>query len=242
MLLRAGFSLVAASGGHSSLKCARFSLGGFFCCRARALGTRASGVVVLGLSSCGTRAELLLGMWELPGPGLEPVSPALAGGFLTTVPPGTSQTYDSLTLCELHPALPCSKSPPVAFAFQKNGRSRPTAPRQTDPVTGLPDASSHCLEIMQEEDERKTFTILILIIYASLRAPHIKSFPIPEGDGSTVLQALACCVFPSAWQKNKTISLFLQNLCLRISVRQWCTGKLIFRQHHHPSALALKAS
>ena len=29
-------------------------------------------------------------MWDLPGPGLEPVSPALAGGFLTTVPPGRS--------------------------------------------------------------------------------------------------------------------------------------------------------
>ena len=31
-------------------------------------------------------------MWDLPGPGLEPVSPALAGGFLTTtVPPGKSR-------------------------------------------------------------------------------------------------------------------------------------------------------
>ena len=32
-------------------------------------------------------------MWDLPGPGVEPVSPALAGGsrFLTTVPPGKSQ-------------------------------------------------------------------------------------------------------------------------------------------------------
>ena len=27
-------------------------------------------------------------MWDLPGPRLEPVSPALAGGFLTTAPPG----------------------------------------------------------------------------------------------------------------------------------------------------------
>ena len=27
-------------------------------------------------------------MWDLPGPRLEPVSPELAGGFLTTVPPG----------------------------------------------------------------------------------------------------------------------------------------------------------
>ena len=29
-------------------------------------------------------------MWDPPGPGIEPVSPALAGGFLTTVPPGKS--------------------------------------------------------------------------------------------------------------------------------------------------------
>ena len=29
-------------------------------------------------------------MWDLPGPGIEPMSPALAGGFLTTVPPGKS--------------------------------------------------------------------------------------------------------------------------------------------------------
>ena len=27
-------------------------------------------------------------MWDLPGSGIEPVSPALAGGFLTTGPPG----------------------------------------------------------------------------------------------------------------------------------------------------------
>ena len=29
-------------------------------------------------------------MWDLPGPGLEPASPALAGGFLTTERPGKS--------------------------------------------------------------------------------------------------------------------------------------------------------
>ena len=27
-------------------------------------------------------------MWDLPRPGIEPVSPALAGGFFTTEPPG----------------------------------------------------------------------------------------------------------------------------------------------------------
>ena len=42
------------------------------------------------LSSCGAWAWLLRGMWDLPGPGIEPMSPALAGGFLTTVPPGKS--------------------------------------------------------------------------------------------------------------------------------------------------------
>ena len=40
------------------------------------------------LSNCGSRAQLLCGMWDLPRPGLEPVSPALAGGFSTTAPPG----------------------------------------------------------------------------------------------------------------------------------------------------------
>ena len=40
------------------------------------------------LSSCGSRAQLLHGMWDLPRPGLKPVSPALAGRFSTTVPPG----------------------------------------------------------------------------------------------------------------------------------------------------------
>ena len=30
-------------------------------------------------------------MWDLPRPGLKLVSPALAGGFLTTAPPGRPQ-------------------------------------------------------------------------------------------------------------------------------------------------------
>ena len=40
------------------------------------------------LSSCDSRAQLLRGMWDLPRPGLEPVSPALTGRFSTTAPPG----------------------------------------------------------------------------------------------------------------------------------------------------------
>ena len=41
-------------------------------------------------------------MWDLPGPGLEPVSPALVGRFLTTVPPGESRFVVSFKMgkCE----------------------------------------------------------------------------------------------------------------------------------------------
>ena len=40
------------------------------------------------LSNCGSRAQLFCSMWDRPRPGLEPVSPALAGRFSTTAPPG----------------------------------------------------------------------------------------------------------------------------------------------------------
>ena len=40
------------------------------------------------LSNCGSRAQLLHGMWDPPRPGLEPASPALAGRLPTTAPPG----------------------------------------------------------------------------------------------------------------------------------------------------------
>ena len=49
------------------------------------------GFMVHGLSSCGILAQLPSGMWDLPGLGIKPVSPALAGGFFTTGPPGKSQ-------------------------------------------------------------------------------------------------------------------------------------------------------
>ena len=40
------------------------------------------------LSNRGSRAQPLRGTWDPPRPGLEPASPALAGGFPTTAPPG----------------------------------------------------------------------------------------------------------------------------------------------------------
>ena len=91
-----GLSLVAASGSYSSLQCAGFSLWWLFLLRST--GSRCTGS-----SSCGPQAlesrlssmwrTDLVAPWDLPGPGLEPVFPALAGGFLTTEPPGKPWTF-----------------------------------------------------------------------------------------------------------------------------------------------------
>ena len=102
-LLRADFLQLRQVG--ATLRCSAWAshCSGFSCCGAQALGARTSVVVARGLSSCGSwalehrlsscgaRAQLLRGMWDLPGPGLEPMSPALAGRFLTTAPPGKSR-------------------------------------------------------------------------------------------------------------------------------------------------------
>ena len=78
-----GLSLVAASGGHSSSRCAGLSLSRPL--PWRGTGSRRAGSVVV---AHGPSCSVACGMWDLPRPGLEPVSPALAGRFSTTAPPG----------------------------------------------------------------------------------------------------------------------------------------------------------
>ena len=78
-----GHSLMWCVGGYSSLCCAGFSLQCL-------LLLWSTGSRAYGLDSCGTWVYLVHGVWNPPGPGMEPVSPALQGRFLTTVPPGTS--------------------------------------------------------------------------------------------------------------------------------------------------------
>ena len=88
-----GLSLVVASGvhsswrrgGHSSSRCVGLSLSRPLVAEHRFHTRR--------LSNWGSRAELFRGMWDLPRLGLEPVSPALAGRFSTTAPPGKSPQY-----------------------------------------------------------------------------------------------------------------------------------------------------
>ena len=92
-LLHAGFLQLRLSGGYSLLQCVGFSLRWLL----RSTGSKHTGFSSCGswalerrLSSCGAQTQLLHGMWDLPGPGLEPLSPALADRFLTIAPPGKS--------------------------------------------------------------------------------------------------------------------------------------------------------
>ena len=83
--LCAGFLwlLWGGGGGYSLIVVRRLLTAVSLCCLAQALGAWASVVVT-------PWAWLPLGMWDPPRPGIKPMSPALAGGFLITGPPGKS--------------------------------------------------------------------------------------------------------------------------------------------------------
>ena len=71
---------------------------GFSCCGAWVLGCSgfsscSSWILDLRPSSCGAHAQLLCGMWDLPGSGIKPVFPALPGGFFATEPSGKPSQF-----------------------------------------------------------------------------------------------------------------------------------------------------
>ena len=93
----AGFALVAASGIYSLVVVHRLLIPGPLL--SQSVGSRASVVAAHELSSYGSQslehrlngygawAKVLPTTWDRPGLGIKPVSPALTGGFFTTVPP-----------------------------------------------------------------------------------------------------------------------------------------------------------
>ena len=107
LLLCAGFLQLRRAGATLCCGARASHCGGFSCCGAQAVGSWASVVAARRLrscgswalecrfSSCGAWAQLLCGMWDLRRPGMEPVSPALAGRLLTTAPPGKSWSFGS---------------------------------------------------------------------------------------------------------------------------------------------------
>ena len=101
-------SLIVESGGYSLLRCVGFSLRWFLSLqntgsRWASFSSWGLWALELWLSSCGTWAQMICSMWDLPGPGFEPVSPELAGGFFTIGPPGKPQQLSSLKAHQLLP-------------------------------------------------------------------------------------------------------------------------------------------
>ena len=64
-------------------------------CRHGAFGSCSSQALEHRLSPCVTQASLSRGTWDLPDPGVEPVSSAQAGRFFTTEPPEGSPSAGS---------------------------------------------------------------------------------------------------------------------------------------------------
>ena len=117
-----GLSLVVVRGGYSSLRCAGFSLQQLLLLQStgsRCMGFSScgSGALECRLSSCGAWAYLLGGMWNLPRPGLEPMSPELAGRFLTTAPSGKPcmVSYEKSLIVLLFLCMDCIIFSLVAF-------------------------------------------------------------------------------------------------------------------------------
>ena len=74
-------------------------------------------------------------MWDLPYPGIEPVSPALVGRFFTTEPLGKPLNYLILLMTEKHPSLLYFK------IYQKILKVK--EPKNLVSKTGLPDTDKH---------------------------------------------------------------------------------------------------
>ena len=87
----------------SSLLCGIFSgcsnWGLFFIAMCWLLIEAAFLIVEHGLSSCGLRAQLLHSMWDLPGPGVEPMSPALAADSLPPSHQGSPPLFLKTEFC-----------------------------------------------------------------------------------------------------------------------------------------------
>ena len=105
------------------------------------------------LSSCGSRAQLLRGMWDLPRPGPKPVRPALAGRLSITAPPGKPsppfilwllharvQTWSNVDCCEHECRIVLSNE------MRSRQHSMTKKAGITIGVWWLPDSGRKCIE------------------------------------------------------------------------------------------------
>ena len=114
------------------------------------------------LSNCGSRAQLLRGMWDLPRPGLEPMSPALAGRLSTTAPPGKPGNPISVELTG-------SFSMPTAFNLG-TPEAFPFFYYEAFPLLCLPFSLPKCKRwrptpLLQQAQNKWPFLILIWLVF-----------------------------------------------------------------------------
>ena len=104
----------------------KFYSQGFSGCGSQALEHR--------LNSCGSQAQLFRGTWVSPRPRIEPMSPALAGGFFTTEPPGKpfqffffskQEFFIAIVLILGFPGAASGKEPTCQCRGHKKGRFKP---------------------------------------------------------------------------------------------------------------------
>ena len=96
------------------------------------------------LSSFG--ALLLRGTWALPRPGIQPVSPASAGGFLSTVPPGESSVYFFISFSWNLGLSRCSRDMVATGLYEAAGRVASGIPLVLEVSRALRQGSS-CREL-----------------------------------------------------------------------------------------------
>lgn len=104
------------------------------------------------LSICAAQTWLLHSMWDLPGSGMEPLSPALAGRFFTTKPSGKPQHSMFISFLVLREER--AESHGVSMAFLGTHSSQMARPR-----SGIQVSWKTLRKILVEPDDPLQFSV-----------------------------------------------------------------------------------
>ena len=108
------------------------------------------------LSSCGSRTQLLHGMWDLPRPGLKTVSPASAGRFSTTAPPGKPPKNNFFNVIKKERReQPNQKTNPPMITSAKNYTKKKQQQKKTDRQNPRTNGKSKAI---QTKSHREAYT------------------------------------------------------------------------------------
>ena len=120
-------------------------------------------------------------MWDLPRPGLEPVSPAPAGGLPTTVPPGKSLPISSDSSC------------PVCHSR----REQPKDPARTELLTNEGAACMHSFLQSSASTTRGMRLCISELSPAPHASPFIDTTASPHISRINAVEGTTECLFPA---------------------------------------------